>query len=158
MDWQPAGGPGLPSGGAEADDGESDQRLRCPRDRGQRVPRWVPHTTPSSLPDRRARLAGADHQLASLDGQSERVGRGTGPVADRGGEQRRLDDDVDDVVDQPRGDAARLGGDKSLAGSARMFMMITGRVRSCDSSRHPSRVTAKSAKAAVDDVCLMPSL
>jgi len=86
VDRQPAGEPGLPSGGAEADDGEPDERLCYPRERGQQVPRWVPHTTPSSLPDRRARLAGADHQLASLDGQSERVGRGTGPVADRGDE------------------------------------------------------------------------
>jgi len=97
MDRQPAGGASLSSGSAEASDGKPDERLRCLRGRGRRVPRWVPHTTPSSLPERRAwLLAGADHQLASL-GQSKRAG--PPPAADRGGERRPDDDDDGDNGD-----------------------------------------------------------
>lgn len=100
MDWQSAGGTSLPSGGAEADDGEPDEWLRRLPGRGRWVPRWVPHTTPSSLPERRAwLLARADHKLASLGGRSERAG--PPPAADRGGERR-----PDDGYDGGDGDGA----------------------------------------------------
>jgi len=107
VDRQPAGGTSLSSGSAEASNGKPNERLRRLRGRGRRVPRWVPHTTPSSLPERYAwLLAGADHQLASL-GQSERAG--PPPAVDRGGERRPDDGDDGDnsddgVVDDRRRD------------------------------------------------------
>lgn len=67
MDGKSAGRASIPSGGPEADHREPDERLRCIR-RFWRVPRWVPHTTPSSLLDQRDQLAGADHQLAGFVG------------------------------------------------------------------------------------------
>lgn len=122
VDRQPTGGPRISSGSTEADDGKPDERLRDLSGRGQRVPRWVPHTTPSSLPERCAwLLAGADDQLASLGGRPERAG--PPPAADRGGERRPDDgDDGDDdgVVDDDDDDdrrrddvlARRLDGDE----------------------------------------------
>lgn len=110
------------------------------------MPRWVPHTTPSSLPDQRARLAGVDHQLACLDEQSERVGRGGGSAADRGGERRPGDGDDDgDVVGRRHDGATRPGGDTPRAGGVQVFMMTAGRVWSHDGSRLDPMMTPGSS-------------